>query len=258
VNHAGRSRGALLGVAFSLAAGLLTLAPWASFAATTSGRNALGQVVASCLAVKRTLGTPFPCLEVSSDGETQHVVLRVPGAATHVLVVPTEAITGLEDRALRRPSTSTLWNAAWEARKYIEEALNRPLARGAIGLAVNSQQSRSQDRLHIHVDCVRKDVQSRLEGLRPREADRTWTLLPGQLGGSRYWIKAMRADSLRDLNPVEMIPKLPRWSSRQMETTSLALIGMTFRDGRNGFYVLASYTSGSAESLLDHRCSGVS
>jgi hypothetical protein len=55
-----------------------------------------------------------------------------------------------------------------------------------------------------------------------------------------------------------MIPKLPRWLPKHMETTSLALVGMTFPNGENGFYVLAVFGSGAAEQLLDHRCFAVS
>ena len=70
--------------------------------------------------------------------------------------------------------------------------LSQELPRDAIGLAINAASRRSQDQLHIHVDCVAPDVRAALGAYRDRlGAD--WHVLPFLLAGRRYW--ARRLDS---------------------------------------------------------------
>ena len=75
-------------------------------------------------------------------------------STTRVIVVPTTPISGIESPALLRENAPNYWEAAWEARRFVEEGARRQLPRDKIGMAINSAVSRSQDQLHIHVACV--------------------------------------------------------------------------------------------------------
>ncbi len=68
------------------------------------------------------------------------------------------------------------WEAAWNARRFVEEGARRQLPRDKIGMAVNSAASRSQDQLHIHVACIAPKV---ADFLRRHQAEiyRAWSFL---------------------------------------------------------------------------------
>jgi CDP-diacylglycerol pyrophosphatase len=76
-----------------------------------------------CVPAYQSIGVGFPCAEVSiADGlERGFAVLRAPSSATHVIVVPTALISGIESPALLRENAPNYWEAAWDARRFVEE-----------------------------------------------------------------------------------------------------------------------------------------
>src|SRR5260370_604869 len=103
--------------------------------------------------------------------------------------MPTEKITGIEDAAILAPDAPNFWAAAWDARTFFLAKVGRELPRSAISLAVNSPYGRSQNQLHIHIDCVRTDVAATLAEAAPKLGD-VWAPLP--LSGHPY--RARRLD----------------------------------------------------------------
>jgi CDP-diacylglycerol pyrophosphatase len=127
--------------------------------ASAANRDELWVVVHDiCVPAYQSIGVAFPCAEVSiADGlERGFAVLRAPSSATHVIVVPTMRISGIESPALLSENAPNYWEAAWDARHFVEEGARRQLPRDKIGMAVNSAASRSQDQLHIHVEGLCK------------------------------------------------------------------------------------------------------
>ena len=116
-----------------------------------------------CLPAYQGIGVAFPCAEVNiANGlDRGFAVLRTPSSATHVIVVPTTRISGIENPALLRENAPNYWEAAWDARRFVEEGAGRRLSRDKIGMAINSAASRSQDQLHIHVACIAPTVPRR-------------------------------------------------------------------------------------------------
>ena len=55
-----------------------------------------------------------------------------------------------------------LLGRAWQARYFVDERLHTSLPRDAVSLAINSTAGRSQNQLHIHIDCIRPDVRKAL------------------------------------------------------------------------------------------------
>ena len=53
------------------------------------------------------------------------------------------------------PNAPPVFAVAWGGdRPLVEERLHRALPREAVGLAINSKWARSQEQLHVHVDCL--------------------------------------------------------------------------------------------------------
>jgi len=71
-------------------------------------------------------------------------------------------ITGIESPILLDPGARDYFADAWRARYLIEERAERSLPPDWVSLAVNSMAARSQNQLHIHIDCLRADVHQSL------------------------------------------------------------------------------------------------
>ena len=124
--------------------------------AQASDPDALRKIVEGhCLPSESASSNPAPCRLVDVTGH--YAVLKDLLGATQYLVIPTDTITGIESPALLAPDAPNYWEDAWQARRFMEEGAGRPVPRDVVGLAINSQRGRSQNQLHIHIDCARAD-----------------------------------------------------------------------------------------------------
>jgi len=197
-----------------------------------------------------------PCAEVDLTGgaERGYVVLKDLNGNTQFLVIPTARVTGIEDPALLAAKAPNYWAPAWIARFYVFARAHKELPRDAIGLAVNSTKGRSQNQLHIHVDCVRPDLRRYLARRAVRMRER-WADLGEAIDGHRYL--AMRLDSrdLAGVDPFEVLARNIPAARQHMGNWTLVAIGMP-----RGFVLLAGHVNpatndpGSGEELLDHDC----
>jgi CDP-diacylglycerol pyrophosphatase len=229
---------------------------------SAANRNELWIVVHDiCLPAYENIGVAFPCAEINIAGglDRGFVVLKAPSSETHVIVVPTTRILGIESPALLSENARNYWEAAWDARRFVEEGARRRLPRDKIGMAINSPASRSQDQLHIHVACVAPAV---VDFLRRHQAEihGTWSFLRPELLGHRFAALKIETDSLAQVNPFTLLARGLPSGKFSMGTQTLAVIGATFADGRTGFYLLANDSGASpkdivsAEALLDDKC----
>lgn len=215
-------------------------------------RTALWHVVNDlCRPMQQAFSLPLPCLKMDMAGG--YAVIRAPGDKTRILVVPTEKIVGIESPALLREPMTNLWSKAWDERNRVVESAPRPLAWNDIGMAVNSRRGRSQDQLHIHVDCVdprlKQALASRAGGLASK-----WSRLdPGPWAG-RYRVKEIDAAGL-DRNIFKLVADEIPGAKSSMARQSIAVVGFIGPNGDRGFAVLATGDGGHAEELLDHDCS---
>ena len=210
-----------------------------------------------CLRDMAISGRPAPCLAV--DRQDGYAVVPDLRHRTQVLLVPTTRIGGIESPEILSPDAVNYWQAAWEARRWVERRARRPIPRDQIGLAINSVFSRSQNQLHIHVDCVRPDVR---QALAENEAaiGSAWTPLPVPLAGRLFEARRLAGEDLGQRNPFVLLARGDPAARRRMPLETLAVIGATFADGSPGFYLLSDHAdllrgdSGFAEGLLDHAC----
>lgn len=204
---------------------------------------------------------PRPCTEVDAPhgSANAYAVLKDIRGRYQYLVLPLARITGIESPALLAPGAPNYFADAWTARLYVEAALHHAVPRDDLVLVVNSIDGRSQNQLHIHIDCIRPSVRDALVRMLPAITQQ-WRPLPAPLPpyGHRYW--ARRVDG-RDLtvNPFKSLAAaLP--AGDRMGLHSLVVTGARFADGKPGFILLSSRVDrakgnvGSGDELQDLSC----
>jgi CDP-diacylglycerol pyrophosphatase len=229
---------------------------------TAASRNGLWVIVSNiCLPAYQSIGVSFPCAEVNIPKGPEHgfAVVQIPSIATHIVVVPTARISGIESPDLLRDTTPNYWEAAWNARRYVEDGAHRRLPRERIGMAINSAFSRSQDQLHIHVACISPEVAEFLHRQRG-EIRGTWSSLHAKLLGHRFVAMKIEADDLAQADPFKLLARGLPSGNFSMASQTLTVVGAKFDNGKTGFYLLANDSGAtpadivSAEALLDERC----
>jgi CDP-diacylglycerol pyrophosphatase len=223
-------------------------------------RDLLWGVVKICVANHELTGGAFPCLDVNTEQGVARgfAIVRAPLKQTHVVVTPTARVSGIEDPALQSPEAPNYFADAWGARKYVLDAVERPITEKEIGLAVNSRPGRSQDQLHIHVDCLRHRYAQLLRQHDGGLSAEKWTRLTFALRGRYYWAMLVNSPDLRETNIFRTAATLLRVSPGRMEDVTIVVIPRLDK----GFYLLADqYTPGAmgkghGEFLLDHACGG--
>ena len=203
---------------------------------------------------------PKPCAEVSAPPghfERGYAVLKDIRGRYQYLVLPVARITGIGSPAILKPDAPNYFANAWAARLYVDAALHRIMPRDELILAVNSKYGRTQNQLHIHVDCIRPDVHKALRKLRSVITGH-WKQLPDLLHGHHYKARWVGGAALA-INPFRSLASaLPARDA--MGRYGLAVAGAYSLSGKPGFILLATSADmsngnyGSAEELQDHDC----
>lgn len=203
---------------------------------------------------------PKPCVEVSAPpGEFArgYAVLKDIRGRSQYLVLPVARISGIGSPAVVAPNAPDYLADAWTARLYVDAALHKIMPRDELILAVNSKYGRTQNQLHIHVDCIRSDVRDALHKLLP-EMTGQWRMLSKSLLGHRYLARWVDGASLA-INPFRSLASaMPIGAG--MGEYGLAVAGAYSLSGEPGFILLATRANsgkgnyGSAEELQDHSC----
>jgi CDP-diacylglycerol pyrophosphatase len=196
-----------------------------------------------------------PCAKVDLNGE--YVIFKDRNGVGQYLLIPTKRIEGIESPELVEVGAHNYWRDAWNGRIYVEQALQAQLMPEDIGLAVNSVSGRSQDQLHIHIDCMRPDVVAALRAKSNAIAER-WSEFPSLLSRHHYRTLLITDGMLRDTDPFRILQSYLREQGESMADQSLLLTGTMLADGKPGFILLNTRVGpggdASAEELLDHSC----
>lgn len=199
--------------------------------------------------------SPAPCTELDlPDG---YAVLKDLVGATQFLLIPTARVSGIEDAAILAPNAPNYWQDAWHAREFVEQNIGRQMPRDTLSLAINSAYGRTQDQLHIHIDCIRPDVRAAL-AMYQSAVGPHWALFPVPLAGARYRAMRIGQPGLGAINPFRLLAQdVPQ---KAMGQHTLVLVGAEFQGIGPGFILLddhvdmATGDQASGESLQDHDC----
>ena len=244
-------RSAAARLALALALATTALAP-----AACADPNVLWSIVhGQCAPGEAAKGDPSPCLAV--DLKAGYAVLKDRSGATQVLVIPTARVTGIEDGAVIAPGAPNYFRYAWAARRYVNAMAGEVIPRDELSLAVNSIYGRSQNQLHIHVDCIRADVRAALKAGLDRIGP-TWAPIDHGVSGRRYEAMRIGGDDLGERNPFDLLAEGDAAARADMGPETLLVAPVSFADGSPGFVLIADRASpgdaGSAEELQDHDC----
>ncbi len=226
----------------------LSLAP-----AARADPDALWRIVhGQCVPDQRDHARPAPCQAVSLDGGW--AVLKDRRGATQFLLIPTARVTGIEDPAVLAPDAPDYFAAAWAARGDVAARAGRDLPRDALSLAINSPSGRSQNQLHIHIDCLRPDIRAALR-VGAAAVGTDWAPLPGGLLGHRYLARRLDGADPAGPTPFRLLAAMPGVGAAGMAQWTLVLAGLP-----QGFLLLADRADpaagdrASGEELQDHDC----
>jgi CDP-diacylglycerol pyrophosphatase len=221
--------------------------------------DALWNIISTaCVPDQVQHGDPKPCASV--DLKDGYAILKDIRGRTQYLLIPTVRVTGIESPYLLTPGAPNYFAYAWDARGYVERAAGRALPRSAISLAINSAKARSQDQLHIHMDCIRPDVHQVLGRDLARIGDSWAPLTEPLVGGHHYRAMRVVADTLEGTNPFVLLADGVPGARADMGTENLVVVGAEFAAGEPGFVILNSQVDPSTgdaaggEELQDHDC----
>ncbi len=224
--------------------------------------NKLWEIVHDqCVPGQRQHDDPAPCATVDlSEGEAEgFVYLKDIRGPYQYLLIPTARVTGIESPALLGNIGARYFKGAWEGRHLIEKALKHDLPADSVGLAVNSRYGRSQEQLHIHIDCLKPAVRAALQSHLAEIGER-WNALDFPLEGRHYRARRVMASQAQGLNPFRMLADSSPDTANEMGLHTLVVTDAVFEDGSPGFILLDDRASlwtldrAHGEDLQDHLC----
>ncbi|MCV7012868.1 CDP-diacylglycerol diphosphatase [Mycolicibacterium madagascariense] len=218
--------------------------------------SALWHIVGDrCVPNEVAHGDPAPCAEV--DLAQGSAVLKDLVGPTQYLLIPTVRTSGIDDPAVLAPGRPNYFAAAWRARSFVDATAGFALPRDWLSLAINSAFARSQDQLHIHVDCVSRDVHRALQD-QAAAVGPTWAPFPVPLAGHRYDARWVGGDALDGVDPFTLVANEIPGARADMAARTIVVVGALGADRRAGFVVLTDHADpatgdlAEGEQLQDH------
>jgi CDP-diacylglycerol pyrophosphatase len=212
-------------------------------------RNSLWTVVEVCKGMQATLGIATPCNTVVNREQLDgYAIVKDLRRGSHYMLVPTQRHYGIEDISLQDPHAPNRWQQALDNISLVEHARHTTIPRYDIVLAVNSLPVRTQDQLHIHIDCAHPIF---LRDIRPQihRIGSHWIRLSASIAGQHWWAITLSGPILT-IDPFQELYNGP--SNHDMKPWALAL----WPNSDSSFILLASHApeSGNGEALEDHAC----
>ena len=147
-------------LAAALLLGASCLVPTSAHAADP---NKLWEIVhGECVPGEVKIGNPKPCdaVDLRHGVSKGYAILKDKVGLAQYLLIPTARITGIESPKVLAPNAANYFSQAWRRRSFFERRLHFRVPREDISLAINSAEGRTQNQLHIHIDCVRPEVRA--------------------------------------------------------------------------------------------------
>lgn len=197
---------------------------------------------------------PRPCLGV--DPKAGDAVIKDRNGVAQLLDISLIRLTGIEDPHLLEAGAPNYFADAWRARGLMATYLKAMPPREGLAIAINSKYSRSQDQLHLHVDCLAPNVAKALADYAPH-FDVHWRAMTEPLQGRKYWARRVDSADLAGVDPFHVLAEEMPGARAHMAQWSLAAAPIRF-GAEPGFVLLADRAEmaegGHAEDLQDHSC----
>ncbi len=225
-------------------------------------RNTLWIVEQACLFDHSVTGLPFPCLKVDASAANGHgvAILRAPLERSHIVIMPMVRTTGAEDPSLVGEDSPGYFNEAWKARHFVQSELKHYAPEPDLAMAVNSKWTRSQDQLHIHVDCVDAKAKLKLAQKLAKFPLGVWQASGLIFQWLPYWVMRIDPETLEKANLFRLVQQIPGFKDN-MNLTNVVLVELPDPDGGKALLLLAGQSDtrprhyqATGEDLLDHTC----
>ncbi|WP_100227916.1 CDP-diacylglycerol diphosphatase [Cupriavidus basilensis] len=177
---------------------------------------------------------------------------------SHFLVIPDHRVTGVEERGVWEDGGPNPWAFGWDARQFVGQARGRPLPDAILGLAINAKASRSQEQMHIHLDCISRDARDFVSGANARIGT-TWTAL-------RFMGKPVQAifvpspEASMSVNPFLLIKHRLGDAAPVVPDRGVFVTYVPDAAGTSGFVIVdqpvdrEAGSNGHASDFLDRQC----
>ena len=220
---------------------------------STLDSNGLWKVVGGqCVPNQRRTNHPAPCTTV--DFTHRYAILKDIKGRAQYLLIPTDRVAGIEAPEILYGGSPEYWQYAWNAGRHVEARLRRPLAANQLGLEINASSRRSQNQLHIHIDCMRADVSA---ALAPHRDDPPGVWRGITLDGHAYRVTRMTR-LVDDSNPFRVVQR-SLGPQQKMADQTILVTGAGTDAAHDGWLIVHSGLdmdggTGTAEGLMDHAC----
>ena len=202
-----------------------------------------------CVPDQQAHDLPAPCALV--DLAHGYVVLKDRTGATQFLLMPTAKVTGIEDAAILAPGAPNYFAAAWQSRDMVSQRAQQKLPRDDIGLVINSTHGRTQNQLHIHIDCLRPEVVAAVRA-HAAAVGTAWAPFPVKLVGHPYLARRVASADLSGANPFTLLADGVPGARADMGDWTLAAAPATVA-GAPGFVLLADQVDGATARPCQRR-----
>ncbi|MEQ1722788.1 MAG: CDP-diacylglycerol diphosphatase [Pseudobdellovibrio sp.] len=203
---------------------------------------------------------PEPCDEVSfvKGAENGYVVLKDLNGPLQYLLMPTAKITGVESPELLKTNSPNYFYESWVARSYMVKKYGAAIDDEEISLAINSQQGRSQNQLHVHISCIRPDVKKIIQDHSTKITEK-WTHLPVKILGHDYKVIKITAADLKSKNIFDLVAKDIPDGEQNLSKYGIGLMALKNKKNSYDYVLLTSraelpFNRGSVEEIQDHLC----
>ena len=215
--------------------------------------DALLHIMNSCVSGFQASGSPAPCVAV--DLRSGYVVLKDQKGPSHFLVIPTKKITGIEDAVLESRDNTNYWQKAFENLSYVSAALGKKAPALALAIGVNSIATRSQNQLHLHMDCLAPEVYHWAQSAPAGTTEVSFKT-------EKYRVTKIDAPLASFINSFDWLHAKIGNGNPSAENHALALVVSPLAVGRLQFLLFDSDTGpavwdrggGSADLLMDRSC----
>lgn len=250
----------LFGHATALAVVLLGLGLGEPALAQSGDRDYLWKIVTlKCLRHLAKSEPPVPCdaIDISQGWERGLALLKDHDGPGEMLALPTHPVSGIEDPALLTSEEPNYFAMARMARPNVAFHLRHALRPEVVAIAVNAQPNRSQDQLHLRLDCLDPKVVATLVAA-GAEIDSHWAPMQTPLQGRLFMARKLSPTDLSRASPFRWLADGVEGARADMAHWSIAMIDAAIV-GDAGEILLATKVDApaalDAESLEDHGCS---
>ena len=164
-------------------------------------RGLLSSVVQVCVTNYQLTGASFPCLEVNTaQGASRgFVTIRAPLARTHIIVCRRQKSKELKTRRFSHPTPRITFRCVGST-KICDRGGAASDQGGRYRAGDKFAAGRSQDQLHIHVDCLRRRYAQLLRLHNSALRSDRWSRLPFAFRGRYYWALLLNSADLSQTN----------------------------------------------------------